>query len=181
MERASRLTPMERSLLLLAASGGLTHQGLAETLGVSKGNVDATLQRIRRKLAVPAKQDLRTFVAARPWLEPALADPTFGTRRGDDERRRLLLLRATIDDLRAVAVRARRRANALDERRSSSEVDDTRRVEEMWTLRRVAEIVDGSVDEALRISRRPDAVANPGRGDASATVGGPIVERCGAP
>lgn len=179
LRRAARLTSIERALLLLAAHGGLTHRGLAEALGVSKGNIDATLQRIRRKLAVPPKQDLRTFVGERPWLEPALADPEFGARRESDERRRLLLLRATVDDLRAVSVRARQRAEALDQRQMSTEINEARRIEELWMLRRVAEIVDESVDEALRIARRRGAGGDSEFDGRMATIGGRVAESCG--
>lgn len=160
--RLRRLTPREVRLLILAAEGDLTHRELSETLGVTQGNVAATMQRVRRKLAVPRHENLSVFVAGHPTLATELISPrpTAHPGRGQQTKQRELhLLRATIDDLKSVAVRARQRADSLEVALVADETAKAMQVEEVWTMRRVAELTDDAVAEALSIARRPENAA----------------------
>lgn len=57
------LTPREARLFVLAAREGLGRHDLGERLEMSPASVANTVQTVRRKLGVPARQELGQFVA----------------------------------------------------------------------------------------------------------------------
>jgi DNA-binding CsgD family transcriptional regulator len=159
LSRLHRLTPREVRLLILIVQDGLSYREITDVLGITRGNVATTMQTIRRKLAVPRMQDLGTFVRANEMLAAALIDqhpktPPVGPKQL--EQRRKDLLRMTVEELMAVAARARRRAVALE--RLAVDDDETTPFgdEEARRLHEVADLADFAATQALAVARRDE-------------------------
>ena len=153
LARFASLTDRELRMLVLAVEEDLTPSRLSNVLGVSPASVANAMAGIRRKLAVPLRQDLKTFVASTPGLSELVAaieipDPP----SADVDRRTRDVLRITIAELEALARRASRRAAALgtltEADRSGVARDEARRINE------IAELLDQATHEALAIARR---------------------------
>jgi DNA-binding CsgD family transcriptional regulator len=165
LHRFRGLTAREVRVAILVVNDGLGYHALSTALGVSRGSVANTMQAVRRKLAVPRNEDLAAFFARTPSLREALppAMPAEGgTATPGVEHRRKDVLRVTIAELESVAVRARRRADALETFGTS--VDEVDRHEESTMARRVAERVEQLVVEVLaEVRGTSDGQAPPGR------------------
>lgn len=156
LSRFRGLTPRQVRLLILVVQDGLGYRELSATLGITRSNVATTMQSVRRKLAVPRHQDLACFVRSIPSLSAVFVSDEAteaANFEGEDARRRQDLLRMTIDDMKAVAVRARRRAASL-ERLPIFDDDAATRSDEIRTIRRVAELADVAVFQALTEARQ---------------------------
>ncbi|MEA3020333.1 MAG: hypothetical protein QOI47_1857 [Actinomycetota bacterium] len=143
-------------MLVLAVQDGVGPQALADALGVSRGSMASTLQSVRRKLAVPPHQELRRFVEGLPNLAALLtsgdADKVIDLN-ADRSRRRRDLLRLTIDELKAAAVRARRRGEALQCLPLPDGEDAAVRVEEAELVLGIAELLDAAVATVVAKAR----------------------------
>lgn len=157
--RFRRLTPREVRLLILVVEDGLGYSELAEALGVGRGNISATMQSIRRKLAVPRMKDLAAFVrSTRPLNEALSAAKTAppSPRHPAVDRRERDLLRMTITELQSVAATAQRRATAIERLHGGGDVSaDPTTSEEAHLLRAVSELVRQAATDAVRLVRRP--------------------------
>lgn len=71
--RIAALSVKDRETLLLLAWGGLTHEEIAQALGVPVGTVWSRLNRVRRKLAPPGSQLTRLT-----WIGKELEDGRLG-------------------------------------------------------------------------------------------------------
>lgn len=151
VSRFRRLTPREIRVLILVVQDGLAYGAISDALGISRANVANTMQGMRRKLAVPRHMDLRSFIQSVPSLAALVEDDASVdiAVRSTQERRRQDLVRVTVDELQAVAVRARRRAATLEALPASRD-DSEARNREARMARRVAEIVDAASAEVLR-------------------------------
>lgn len=157
LSRFRRLTPRQVRLLILTVQDGLSYRELSEALGVTRGNVATTMQSIRRKLAVPRRQDLGGFVQDNPTLAAAL----FGSRPEAvvsyptvEDRRRKDLLRVTVEELKAVALRARHRAASLERLPVLDDDEAGSRGDEASLVRQVAELVDTAAGQGLTAARQ---------------------------
>ncbi|PRB11309.1 RNA polymerase sigma factor [Microbacterium sp. MYb62] len=73
--RIAALSARDRETLLLHAWGGLSHDEIAQALGVPVGTVGSRLNRVRRKLAPPGSQVTRLT-----WIGKEIEDGRVGTR-----------------------------------------------------------------------------------------------------
>lgn len=157
LSRFRRLTPREVRLLVLTVQDGLSYRELSEALGVTRGNVATTMQAIRRKLAVPRMQDLGGFVRDNPTLAAALfgaLPEVAASYPRPADRRREDLLRVTVEELKAVAVRARYRAASLERLPVLDDDEAGSRGDEALLVRQVADLAEIAVAQALAAVRR---------------------------
>lgn len=153
--RFRRLKPREARILILVVQDRLGHRQIAEALGISRTNVTSSMRSVRRKLAVPSHMHLQRFIETVPSLAALVKDdsPVIVATTTKNERRQQDLLRVVIDELQAVALRARRRAATLETIPGCSEESDSPK-HEARMARRVAQIIDAASEEVLREVRK---------------------------
>lgn len=124
-ERFRRLTQREVQVLLLLLEGPASTQDIVDVIGSSRAAVSSIRQSIRRKLGVPRHADLRDFVETVPGLrEYAREGVRDEASRPDVERRRHLVLRASLRDLQTLSNRLTARAESLRALSESVHFDD---------------------------------------------------------
>lgn len=164
VSRFRRLTSREVRLLLLAVQDGLSYRELGEALGITRGNVARTMQAIRRKLAVPRMQDLGSFVRSNPTLAATVFGPRPARGIGEtrtEERRRQDLLRVTLDELKAVAIRASRRAASLEALPVLDDDPVSSEPNEAPLIRQMADLIDAAAVQALAVVRGRGCTSSP--------------------
>lgn len=161
--RFQRLTPREVRVLILVVAERLDHEELGVALGTSRANIANIMQGVRRKLAVPVRMDLQTFIRTVPSLASLVeaSKPPEIMPPASEERRRHDLLRVTINELQSVAGRARRRASNLEALLS---YEDESVEHEAFMVRHVAEVIDAAIAEVLRKARQIGRPASTGVG-----------------